>query len=195
MRRQEILQAAIRIFAEKGFERATLDEIAEAAEFGKGTIYNYFASKEELFFTLFHQGLEQFHQVVNQLLTQARTPLEKIEAYIDAAFDYLKKHEDHYRIISFEIQQPSLLIGPIHQKLSEEILKELQFLTGLIREGIQEDIFVDLDAQLMARALQGLIHSQACCTLLEQTPNYELSARLVKHVFIQGILKPERLNP
>lgn len=47
-RREEIVQAALRIFAAKGYEAATLDEIAEAADFGKGTLYNYFPNKEDL---------------------------------------------------------------------------------------------------------------------------------------------------
>lgn len=52
-RRQNMLDAALAVFAEKGYEGATIDEIAERAEFGKGTIYNYFPEgKEALFLTL-----------------------------------------------------------------------------------------------------------------------------------------------
>ncbi|GAB5534475.1 MAG: TetR/AcrR family transcriptional regulator [Rubricoccaceae bacterium] len=52
-RRQAMLDAALAVFAEKGYEGATIDEIAERAEFGKGTIYNYFPDgKEALFMTL-----------------------------------------------------------------------------------------------------------------------------------------------
>ncbi len=55
-RRTAILDAAQAVFAEKGYEQATLDEVAERAEFGKGTLYNYFPDgKEELFFTLFEE--------------------------------------------------------------------------------------------------------------------------------------------
>ena len=53
-RREAMLDAALVVFADKGFAGATLDEIAERAEFGKGTLYNYFpAGKEELFLSLF----------------------------------------------------------------------------------------------------------------------------------------------
>ena len=48
-KKQEILDAAIKIFATKGFKATTLDEIAEKSEFGKGTIYNYFSNKEEIY--------------------------------------------------------------------------------------------------------------------------------------------------
>jgi len=48
--RQEILDAATRVFAEKGFFSATLDEVAQEAEFSKGTVYLYFSSKDDLLF-------------------------------------------------------------------------------------------------------------------------------------------------
>ncbi len=47
--RFEIMEAAVRVFARRGYREATIDEIAEEARFGKGTIYNYFESKEHLF--------------------------------------------------------------------------------------------------------------------------------------------------
>ncbi|MBZ0286874.1 MAG: TetR/AcrR family transcriptional regulator; helix-turn-helix transcriptional regulator [Anaerolineae bacterium] len=47
-RRQQILDAAVRVFAEKGFQRATTKDIAEAADIAEGTIYNYFESKDQL---------------------------------------------------------------------------------------------------------------------------------------------------
>lgn len=57
-RRNEILLAARDVFAQQGFTNATLDEIAEKAEFGKGTIYNYFQSKDELFEAVIIDGYE-----------------------------------------------------------------------------------------------------------------------------------------
>ena len=54
-RRQAMLDAAIAVFAERGFAAATMDEIAERAEFGKGTLYNYFADKQALLLAAFEE--------------------------------------------------------------------------------------------------------------------------------------------
>ena len=55
-RRRAMLDAALSVFAERGYDGATLDEVAERAEFGKGTLYNYFpGGKAELFFELFEE--------------------------------------------------------------------------------------------------------------------------------------------
>ena len=58
-KRKEIVEAARIVFATRGFANATLDEIAEKAEFGKGTLYNYFSSKEELFETVLADGFDE----------------------------------------------------------------------------------------------------------------------------------------
>jgi AcrR family transcriptional regulator len=64
-KQQAIVAAALEVFAERGFSAATIDEIARASGLGKGTIYEYFASKEDLFFAV-------FRGFVGQLLERAR---------------------------------------------------------------------------------------------------------------------------
>ena len=64
-RRGEMLDAALAVFAEKGYDGATLDEVAERAEYGKGTLYNYFpGGKEALFLALFERIFEGLHAAV-----------------------------------------------------------------------------------------------------------------------------------
>jgi AcrR family transcriptional regulator len=66
-RRDAMLDAALEVFAEKGYNSASVDEIAERAEFGKGTIYNYFPDgKDELFLTLFKERVAAgMHRVIS----------------------------------------------------------------------------------------------------------------------------------
>ena len=62
-KRQEIINAAREVFAQRGFVSATLDEIADRAEYGKGTLYNYFQNKEELFATVIADSFDEFVQI------------------------------------------------------------------------------------------------------------------------------------
>lgn len=65
MRRRAMLDAAQSVFAEKGYARATLDEIAERAEFGKGTLYNYFeGGKEEILYAIFDQLYAEITEII-----------------------------------------------------------------------------------------------------------------------------------
>lgn len=62
LRQREILSSARELFLQKGYHNTTLEEIAQHAEFGKGTIYNYFSSKEELFYGILDDLIDEVHE-------------------------------------------------------------------------------------------------------------------------------------
>ena len=65
-RREEIIDAAQRIFFQKGLSAATMDEIAEAAELSKGTLYLYYNSKEDLYLSVMLRGMDILHGDVHE---------------------------------------------------------------------------------------------------------------------------------
>ena len=85
--REHILQAAERVFAERGFESAKLQEISTLAGLSMGTIYSIFASKDELFLALLEERGQQLRDLAREVAAapgSARAALERlIEAYID----------------------------------------------------------------------------------------------------------------
>ena len=74
-RRGEIFAAAAGVFAEKGYALATVDEIAVAAGISKGSIYNYFESKQDLFWQLFHSSISQDSAQIEALARMCLYPL------------------------------------------------------------------------------------------------------------------------
>lgn len=66
-RRSEILSAAVPLFAEKGYENTTIDDIAEKAEFGKGTIYNYFGSKEDIYWGILEEIFQSYYESLQEI--------------------------------------------------------------------------------------------------------------------------------
>lgn len=70
LRRQAMLEAARAVFAEKGYTHATVDEIAQRAEFGKGTLYNYFkGGKEDILFAIFDALYDDLHELITTTFT------------------------------------------------------------------------------------------------------------------------------
>ena len=69
-KRQEILDAAIKLFSERGFEKTTVDEIAARANVGKGTIYLYFENKEQIFFAVIKEGMTEINRRFEAILTR-----------------------------------------------------------------------------------------------------------------------------
>ncbi|RKY57461.1 MAG: TetR/AcrR family transcriptional regulator, partial [Candidatus Latescibacterota bacterium] len=77
--RREILEAAGRVFARKGFAGATMDEIAQEAEFSKAALYLYFKNKEDLFLSLIHEKLDSLGKKLREVASADVPPDVKIE--------------------------------------------------------------------------------------------------------------------
>ena len=77
-REQEFKQAALKVFSTKGYHKSTMAEIAMEAGFGKGTLYWYWKSKEELYFSLIQQMHEEILQLVEEAAKREGTSLEKL---------------------------------------------------------------------------------------------------------------------
>ncbi|NJE13628.1 TetR/AcrR family transcriptional regulator [Thermococcus sp. LS2] len=71
--REKILKAARELFAEKGYDKTTVDEIVERAGVAKGTFYNYFKSKEELIKIVALQSLLLYPKIISQDILSTRT--------------------------------------------------------------------------------------------------------------------------
>jgi AcrR family transcriptional regulator len=105
-RRQDILQAARLLFVLKGYHNTTLEEIARHAEFGKGTIYNYFRSKEELFIGIINNlAAEMVELAGDSIRKTSGGAREKFTAYAAASVSYLCNNSDLYQVVMREIHR------------------------------------------------------------------------------------------
>lgn len=103
-RRRAMLQAAQSVFAEKGYSRATLDEIAERAEFGKGTLYNYFeGGKEEMLFAIFESIYDDLCALIRSVFQEAadaNQPLhEAFHTFVKSYFRFFRERKDLFMIL------------------------------------------------------------------------------------------------
>lgn len=89
--RTEVRLAAERVFSEKGFGATKMADIAAEAGVGVGTLYNYFANKEEIFEEIFAGRSEEFHALIEQA-THGKPPLEQVGAIIRTSMAYLEEH-------------------------------------------------------------------------------------------------------
>jgi len=102
MRRRAMLDAAQAVFAEKGYARATLDEIADQAEFGKGTLYNYFeGGKEGLLFAIFDEVYDDLHTMIRETVGTAtdRTLRDAFHTLVRRSFQYYEEREELFLIL------------------------------------------------------------------------------------------------
>ena len=117
-RREAILEAAEKVFSDKGFHGATLDTIAHEAELAKGTLYNYYEDKQNLFLSLVRRGHDLFDQVLKDTIAESDNLRDFIVRLVTVTFTGMIEHKYMFRVI-FDggSQLPSVL--------HEELVKDL----------------------------------------------------------------------
>jgi AcrR family transcriptional regulator len=95
-RRNAIIDAAEQIFFSKGVDNATMDEVAEKAEFSKGTLYLYFKNKDELLHAIVGRGLEILYDMFKDAAGKEKKGIDKIKALGRAYFEFYKKEPDYF---------------------------------------------------------------------------------------------------
>ncbi len=152
-RREEIITAAQKIFFEKGLPAATMDEIAEAAELSKGTLYLYYKSKEDLYLAVAMRGSEIMYSMFQEAAPPTKSVLERILGIGDAYFQFFQQYRDYFHMYEY-FESPQF-----HKQVSHEMLtccanndqKIWNLVVGIIQDGINQGIFdADLDAKQAA---------------------------------------------
>jgi len=144
-RRRDILEAARSVFSEKGFQTATMDEIAEKVELSKPTIYLYFDSKEDLYTSL---ALEDSYKVVERLKESLASDVGLIEKWRSVYLAFLEHCIEHPEYVSIS---QHILAPESRQRVSDHILEEFDkhtheligYVAQLVEEGIEKGLARD----------------------------------------------------
>jgi AcrR family transcriptional regulator len=96
-RKDQIIQAALEIFAVEGYYKASIAKIAKKAKVSKGLLYNYFLSKEDLLDAILTLGIEKFHDILTGIDDELDTPEELLQ-YIKGSFEVMRREPDFYKL-------------------------------------------------------------------------------------------------
>lgn len=160
LRRSEIMAAAMRLFASKGFHNTTMSEIAKEAEFSTGSLYHFFKSKEELYFTLMREKIEQLEGLVRRQQDQAQGPRKKLEAVVDTMIEYFEENRYFFQIFATHQEH---FEWPMKGELAEVLrAKYLSFIAELVevfKEGIAQGLFKNYEPEELALCFMGIMNS------------------------------------
>jgi AcrR family transcriptional regulator len=154
-RGKRILEASCRVFAEKGFGGASVDEIAHEAGIAKGTIYLYHSSKEALYWATLRKGLEVLAREVRKGMEKAPTLKGKVRALVATKLAYFDDHRDFGRIYQAEfcsINQPIYM----HKDLRDLYLEQVRLLERMIRTAARRGDIRKVPSQTAAFVLADL---------------------------------------
>lgn len=151
--KEKILGAALELFAQQGFHKTTISQIASKAKVAKGLIYNYFESKEELLQGIIDSALAEGSIMLEQM-SQLQKPEEKLAFIIQQSFSYMKERRDYMKLItglSLQIDQfPSL-----HDMVQNKYTEGIPFCASLLSEINWPD--PENEARIMSALLDGIL--------------------------------------
>ncbi|MBP8988215.1 MAG: TetR/AcrR family transcriptional regulator [Spirochaetes bacterium] len=198
LRRQHILDCAKQVFAEKGYYEAYVEDVIKMAHIGKGTIYEYFRNKEDLFLSLLIRSLEEWKMAVNISHEEMKqlNPISYFHHRIQRSLMFLNDDRLLTSIIlrtgfgfNPHIQK---LIGEFEKNLRKHILHDIRLAKhlGFLRE--------DVDLQLTATILIGGIIMIAYNDILNTSylSDAQIDVLTDKYIntFIKGLFKLEHIG-
>ena len=140
VRRAEILRAAEKLFAEKGFHGTTILDLAKLSEFSVGTLYNFFKTKEEVYYTLLIEKLDLFQSKLGTEIKQHSTGLAQILAIIEASVKFFQENQDFFRIFIQERFAVDFSVGAAAGKeLRKRYLAYIDLVAKVMTKAVLKD--------------------------------------------------------
>jgi AcrR family transcriptional regulator len=141
--RQQLMAAATRLIAEKGFEGANINQISLVAGFAKGTIYNYFTSKDALMLALVNEFGGEHASYIADAVRQENDPRARLRCFFKSGFRYIEEHPAAAQMLLVTLystrvefrQAMFIAYQPMFQVMREDILSA----------GMAQDIFRQVD--------------------------------------------------
>ena len=188
-KRQRILEAALRVFAERGFYNAKVSEVAKAAGVADGTIYLYFKNKDDLLIQLFEDRMDFLIQRLNEELGRSGgTVVARIRRLILLHLQIASIAPYLAEFITVELRQSSRFVKEYDNPKFSEYLRVLR---DLVEEGQRDgSIRTDLDARLIVRTMFGALDEMLLtATLLSRgrEVDYDAMADAVSNMLLGGI--------
>lgn len=155
-KRSEIAQKAIEVLAKRGFQATTIQEIADAAGLGKGTVYHYFKTKEEILSVVSEEIFHEMERSFGAALLRIDKPMEKLSALIEEAL-HVTEDVEHLFIVYTELWLMNIRGDKYNDYMSviKNLHNDLKNLTaGMIDEGKKQGLWdKDTDSDALAAYL------------------------------------------
>ena len=150
---QKIIQAAVRVFAEKGFYNSRVAEIAKEANVADGTIYLYFKNKDDILISLFEEEFGQIVENMRKELEKEKDPLRKIKRFAIAHLSIVSKQQHLGEVLGVEVRQSSKFMK---EYINKPFIEYLNLIRSIVIEGQERGLIrKDLTPGIMKRAFLG----------------------------------------
>jgi TetR/AcrR family transcriptional regulator, fatty acid metabolism regulator protein len=192
-KRRQILDAAIRVFATRGFHACRVSDVADEAGVAYGLVYHYFGSKEEILNTLFTERWQIMLDAIAEIDRQQEVPARD-KLYLVAGFiiDSYRHEPDLMKVIIVEVTRAANSFGREHlAKIREAYDMIGQIVEGAQREGVfKQEISSDFAALMFYGAIEQLLSGWIFDVIPQSEEDFEQAKALVVEAICGGLERP-----
>ena len=192
-KRRQILDAAIRVFATRGFHACRVSDVADEAGVAYGLVYHYFGSKEEILNTLFTERWQIMLDAIAEIDRQQEIPARD-KLYLVASFiiDSYRHEPDLMKVIIVEVTRAANSFGREHlAKIREAYDMIGQIVEGAQREGVfKQEISSDFAALMFYGAIEQLLSGWIFDVIPQSEGDFEQAKSLVVEAICGGLERP-----
>ncbi|HEU5321972.1 MAG TPA: TetR/AcrR family transcriptional regulator [Methylomirabilota bacterium] len=185
---QQIIEAAVRVFARNGYYNSRVSDIAREAGIASGTIYLYFKTKDEILVTLFREKMAAFVAYLRARIAGEREPLAKIRRLVALHFEVLESDPDLAEVVQVELRQGQKFFRGAS---AHEISAYFDLIGSVLEEGVAAGLVrPDLPVKVATKVLFGAMDQVATSWVLGKR-GYRLTdaADAVATIFLKGVTR------
>ncbi len=158
-RKKQVIEEAARLFSARRFDEVLMDDIAQQAGVGKGTIYTYFADKEELYFAVVFDGISRLNQTLRSPADRREDTERELERMVYALVSFFSKNPFFFRLMSREDGRSEGGKGENRKRWHEERRIQLEAIEAVLRDGAGAGAFAVENPRLEAAVLRDMVRS------------------------------------
>jgi len=153
-KRERMLEVAAELFSKKNYHEVMMDDVARLTDVAKGTVYNYFSSKEELYFTIMSSKLENLNTSLKNKIASEISIIDSLHSYIIHLYMFMMKYQNFFLMYQKEYMNAQNEFCDELRGMSDE-LKSI--LSDVIYKGKRENQFRDVDESFTVKLVLGSI--------------------------------------
>lgn len=184
---QKIIQAATKVFAQKGFYNSKVADIAKEAKVADGTIYLYFKNKDDLLISIFENSMDNFSGEIQKIVAGVSDPVEKLRRFIKLHLELVRENQDTAQVLQIELRQSSKFMK---EYAATKFRDYLGHISQILEEGQEKGVFKkSINALIVKRAIFGAVDEMALDWVLMKKKKYTMEevAEQLCSMFIEGL--------
>lgn len=190
-RRDKILDTALDLFASKGLQAVSIDEIATKAGVGKATVYRKVGNRDEFIKLLINRAVDIFIQVINESVPANAKPILRFKELISAICDIMQKHHKLMLLIRSQVLLQFQLKGDegLKQiKHNERVAEAIQIIETIVQDAINSGDFVNYNSKAISKVLIEVLNPYVYKFLTEELgmTKFEI-AHFITDLFLNGL--------